>query len=171
MIILRFVYSKGLLERLIEFDTDDDPEEGFDHVEAYMMAGTYLGAHVPVVAERPSNWDAGKFKRQRFYLLPADEIMTLEFEHYLRSCIGERYGILAIFSFITHINLNQKHTTICSGLISGALRGCKFFPRPLMVPFHRISVRDLHLIMMARPDVREITSLDQEFIDHTKGPT
>ena len=169
MIILRFVYTPSFLTRLIEFDSDDDPEEGFSHVDGVTTKGTYIGAHVPEVAERPSNWDAGKFKRERFLLLPADADMTAKWEHYLRACIGEKYGTVAIFSFITHFNLNKKHTTICSGLQTAALRGCDYFPRPLQVPFHRISVRDLHLILMAQREVREIGSADPEFLAHTSA--
>jgi hypothetical protein len=163
-IILRFVYSPELLTEMILFDSDEP--EGYSHVEAVTTDGKYLGAHTEGVAARPIGWDAGKFQREKFFLLPASDEATATWMHYLRSCIGEAYGYKAIFGFITHFDLNEHHTTICSGLQTLALRWCEYFPRPLTIPAHRISVRDLHLGLMMRPDIREIQPTDPEFVGH-----
>jgi hypothetical protein len=163
-IILRFVFSPELLTKMILFDSDEP--EGFSHVEAVTTNGHYLGAHTEGVAERPMDWDTGKFTRETFLALPATDEQTAKWLHYLRSCLGEAYGYAAIFGFITHFDLNEHHTTICSGLQTLALRWCEYFPRPLTIPAHRISVRDLHLGLMMRPDIQEVTKTDPIFLAH-----
>lgn len=167
MIILRFVYSPEILTRLIEFDSNDP--DGYSHVEAVTTDGKYLGAHTEGVAARPMDWDAEKFQRELFLALPATDDQTAKWMHYLRACIGEAYGYAAIFGFITHFDLNEHHTTICSGLQTLACRWCNVLPRPLPVPAHRVSVRDLRLGLMMRPDLIEITPDDPLFKAHIAG--
>jgi len=164
MIILRFVHVPEMLTNLILFDSDSP--NGYSHVEAVTPDGEFLGAHVTGVEARPMDYDAGKFERQKFMLLSADVEMTDKFYHYLRSVTGERYDYAAIFGFITHFDINEKHTVICSGLQTLALRWCLFFPVALPVPAHRVSVRDLELGLTMRPDVREIKQNDPDFISH-----
>jgi hypothetical protein len=167
MIILRFVYNPGLLEPMITFDSNEPG--GFCHVEAVTPDGKYLGAHVDGVAARPMDWDAGKFTKQKFMLLPADAEMTAKWIHYLRAVIGEPYDFSAIAAFVSHFDMRQKHHTICSALQTLALRWCEYFPISLPVPAHRVSVRDLELGLTMRPDVREIEPTDPIFIAHIAG--
>lgn len=168
-IILRFVHSPGLLEKMQLFDTDSDYEKGFTHVEGVTTDGRYLGAHVEGVEARPMNWDSGRFTRQKFILLPASDEMTAKWVHYLRACIGEKYGYVAIFGFITHLDINQHHTTICSGFQALALRWCERFPRVLPVLAHRISVRDMDLGIAMIPDAVEIEQDDAAFRSHVNS--
>jgi hypothetical protein len=163
-IILRFVFVPETLTEMILFDSDEP--NGYSHVEAVTPDGKYLGAHTTGVEARPMDYDAGKFTRQKFFLLPADPEMSAKFYHYLRAVIGEKYDYAAIFGFVTHFDINQKHTVICSGLQTLAARACLFFPAVLPVPAHRVSVRDLELGLTMRPDVREIEPSDPVFISH-----
>lgn len=167
MIVLRFVYDPGLLEKLITFDSDEPG--GFCHVEAVMPDGKYLGAHVTGVEARPPDYDAGKFTRQKFMLLPADADRTARWAHYLRAVEGEPYDFGAIAGFVSHLDMRQKHHVICSALQTLALRWCEYLPVPLPVPAHRVSVRDLELGLTMRLDVREITQDDPVFIAHVSS--
>jgi len=184
MIIVRFVHDEragtqgkpSLLRRffawaianLILFD-EDDPD-GFSHIEAVTPDGRYLGAHTTGVEARPMDYDVG-FQREMFLLLPADPEMSAKFYHYLNAVAEkhEGYDVMAIFGFITHFDLSTHHTTICSGLFTLAARWCLYFPNRLEVPAHRISVRDSKLMLLARPDVREIEKTDPVFIAHIGG--
>ena len=159
-----------IIAELILFD-EDDPT-GFSHVEAVTPDGKYLGAHTTGVEARPMDYDIG-FKRERFYLLQADDETSAKFYHYLNAVAEkhEGYDLQAIFGFITHFDMNKIHTTICSGLFVLALRWPLWLPIPLGVPAHRISVRDLELMLRARAagDVREIEKTDPVFIAHIGG--
>jgi hypothetical protein len=161
------VHVPETLTDLILFDSDSP--NGYSHVEAVTPDGKYLGAHTTGVEARPMDYDAGKFNRQKFLFLPADDAASAKFYHYLRAVIGEGYDYGAIFGFVTHFDLNNKHTVICSGLQTLALRWCLFFPVVLPVLAHRISVRDLELGLAMRPDVREIESSDPIFISHVNA--
>jgi hypothetical protein len=176
-IILRFVHCPGFLQNLILLDSNDrdtgDNEPGFSHIDAVTTDGKYLGAHVTGVESRPMDYDAGKFARQKFMLLRADDGMTAKWMHYLRAVENkhEGYDYLAIFGFITHLDLNQHHHTICSGFQALALRGCLYLPRVLTVRAHRISVRDLRFGLSMRDDVEEITQEDVRFHAHISAGT
>jgi hypothetical protein len=153
MIRLRFVHGTDAVSNAIIFQTGGL----YSHVEAVTPEGQYLGAHADGgVLARPSDYDAGQFDRQRFLDLAASEEMSLRFYHYLRSVIGEPYDFAAIASFVAHYDLHQKARVICSALITLALRGCGFFPLPLSQLAHKVSPRDLELMLSARGDVHEI---------------
>jgi hypothetical protein len=163
LIILRFVHHRIIGSDLIDFQTLGK----YSHVEALTPEGTYIGAHADTgVESRPMNYDAGTFDREKFLLLPADPGMSEKFYHYLRAVIGEPYDFGAIATFVAHFDIHQKHRVICSALQTLALRWCNFLPVPLPVPAHEISPRDLELGLTMRPDVREITPNDPEFIAH-----
>jgi hypothetical protein len=163
MIILRFVHHPGVGSDLIDYQSFGN----YSHVEALTPEREYIGAHANVgVASLPMDYDAGKFDRQRFLLLPADDAMSAKFYHYLRAVIGEPYDFAAIASFVVHLDFHQKHRVICSALQTLALRGCDCFPVPLPVPAHEISPRDLELGLMMRPDVRDVATTDPDFQAH-----
>lgn len=161
--ILRFVHVDGPVTRAILFATGGL----YSHVEAVMRAGTYLGAHTTGVEERPANYDANGFTRQRFLSLPGPAEMNDKFEHYLRAVLGEPYDYAAIAGFTFHIDRHQENHTICSALIALALRGCEFFRKPLPIAAHAISVRDLELGLCMRDDVAEVGIDDLRL--HTGG--
>jgi len=164
VIILRFVYVEGFWQKLIRFDSDEP--DGYSHVEAVTTDGKYLGAHTEGVEARPMDWDAGKFAKEQFMLLPATDAQTAKWQHYLRAVIGEPYDFGAIAAFVSHFDMRQKHHVICSALQTLALRWCEYFPRNLEIPAHRISVRDLRLGLRMRPDTRVITKDDPIFAAH-----
>lgn len=156
MIRLRFVHCPDMISNGIILQTGGR----YSHVEAVTPDGKYLGAHADGgVQARPADYDKGKFDRQRFLELAADEAMAAKFYHYLNAVIGEPYDLGAIAGFVSHISIHQQGHTICSSLQALALRGCEYFPRPLPVPAHEISPRDLELILSGRPDAREIPSI------------
>ena len=165
MIVLRFVFVKGPVTDLILFQTGG----GFSHVEALTTKNTLIGAHTTGVEERPRSYDANTLTREKFLLLPADDGMSAKFEHYLRACIGEPYDYRAIGGFVHHLDRHQEHRTICSALVTLALRGCAWLPVPLPVLAHMISVRDLELGLAMRPDVREVPPSDADLLAHVAG--
>jgi hypothetical protein len=156
-IILRFVHCIGAVSDGILLQTGGI----YSHVEAVTPEGLYLGAHADGgVLARPSDYDAGKFDREIFVELTADDAMTAKFYHYLNAVIGEPYAFSAIAGFILHLDMQARHRVICSALQTLAIRWCNFFPvgllMPLAVPAHEISPRDLGLMLIQRPDVRVI---------------
>ncbi len=161
--ILRFVHVDGPVTRAILFATGGL----YSHVEAVTRAGTYLGAHTAGVEERPANYDANHFTRQRFLSLLSTAEMNDKFEHYLRAVLGEPYDYAAIAGFTFHVDRHQEHHTICSALIALALRGCGYLPKPLPIAAHAISVRDLELGLCMRDDVAEVGVDDLR--PHTSG--
>lgn len=163
MIILRFVHCSGAIEELILFDSNGGQ---YSHVEAVTPDGKYLGAHTTGVEARQMDYDAGKFSREKFLLLPANDEMSAKFYHYIRAVIGEPYDFGAIAAFVAHFDQRQKHHVICSALQTLGLRWCEYFPVPLPVLAHRVSVRDLELGLAMRPDIKEITKNDSAFIAH-----
>lgn len=165
MIILRFVHHRIIGSDLIDYQTLGM----YSHVEALTHDGKYIGAHADTgVQARPIGYDAGTFDREKFLLLPADEVMSARFYHYLNAVIGEPYDFGAIACFVVHFDIHQKHRVICSALQTLAVRWCGYLPVPLPVPAHEISPRDLELGLTMRPDVKEIKPTDQAFIDHLK---
>jgi hypothetical protein len=153
-IILRFVHATDIVSDGILVDTGGK----YSHVEAVTPEGKLLGAHASGgVLARPSDYDAGKFDRERFlHLTAADEAMAAKFYHYLNAVIGEPYDFGAIAGFVSHLDVHQKHRVICSALQALALRWCEYFPVVLPVPAHELSPRDLEVGLIMRPDVRDI---------------
>lgn len=152
-VILRFVHCPDPISNGIIFQTGGL----YSHVEAVTPDGKYLGAHCDGgVLARERDYDAGRFDRERFLELAASADMAAGFYHYLNAVVGEPYDFGAIAGFIGHLDVHQKRRTICSALQTLALRGCMYFPRPLSILAHRVSPRDLELMLSARPDVREI---------------
>jgi hypothetical protein len=150
MIRLRFVYSDDPIGRGIILDTGGN----YSHVEAVTPDGQYLGAHSDGgVQARPADYDKGQFTRELFVDLPADEITTVKFHHYLNACVGEPYDFKAIAGFVLHWDEHDKHKVICSALQTLALRGCGWFASPLAQPAHEISPRDLLLMLSGRVNI------------------
>ena len=153
MIRLRFVGRSDPESLAILFDTGGL----YSHVEAVTPDGKYLGAHVDGgVQARPADYDKGQFDHDLFVNLAADDVMTDKFYHYLNAVIGEPYDFGAIAAFITHLDQREKHHVICSALQSLALSpapGCGWFENWLSVPAHRISPRDLLMVISGRLNI------------------
>jgi hypothetical protein len=157
------------LVRLILFQMS--APTGYSHVEALTPDGYYIGAHSTGVEKRPMNYDAGAVGlREKFVLLTVTDEQAAKFYHYLNApeVLGERYDFWAILGFVLRFNINKAHTVVCSALMTLALRWILFFPYPLPVFAHKISVRDLDL-MLDRPDVRVIQKNGPEFTAHIAG--
>lgn len=155
-IILRFVHCADAISNAIIFQTGGL----YSHVEAVTPDGKYLGAHMDGgVLARPRDYDAGQFDRQKFIELDAPAEMAAKFYHYLDAVVGEPYDFGAIAGFVSHLDIHQKAKVICSALQTLALRGCLYFPRALSALAHRVSPRDLELILSGRADAREIPSV------------
>ena len=155
MIKLRFVHHTDAISDAIDFGTYGL----YSHVEALTPDGKYLGAHTDVgVQALPIDYDKGKFDRELLVDLDADDAMTAKFYHYLNAVVGEPYDFGAIAAFITHFDQRMKHHVICSALQTLALSpapGCGWFPNWLSVPAHRISPRDLLLVLSGRVAIQE----------------
>ena len=174
-IVLRFVHNPSgpwlsrLLVHLILFQMRSPT--GFSHVEALTPDGFYIGAHSTGVEKRPLGYDAGAAElREQFLLLEVTDDQARTFYHYLNSpeVIGEPYGFWDILGFVFYFNAHKRHTVVCSALQTLALRACGFFPHPLPMFAHKISVGMLEL-MLDRPDVRPIEGNRPEFLTHVNS--
>jgi hypothetical protein len=131
------------------------------HVEAVTPEGTgprkYLGAHCDGgVQLRDVGYDARVLQRELF----ADLAETApgqadEFYAFLSRHIGEPYDFKSILGFLVpNISAHQPQHIICSALQALALRQCGWFATPLVEPAHKISPRDLLLIISGRVEVK-----------------
>jgi hypothetical protein len=151
-IIVRFVHGTDPVSDAILLDTGGL----YSHVEAVTPEGKYLGAHADGgVLARDSNYDAGKFNREKFVELTADDAMTAKFYHYLNAVVGEPYAFNAIAGFMLHFDAHMQHRVICSALIALATRWCTFF-QPLSLPAHEVTPRDYELILSTRSDAKVV---------------
>lgn len=152
MIKLRFVHGDDLISMGIILQTGG----WCSHVEAVTPEGLYLGAHASGgVQARPADYDKGKFDREQFVELPADDKMTEEFYAFLNRHIGEPYDFKAIAGFVLHRDFHLAAHAICSALQALALRQCGWFGTPLGIPAHSITPRDLLLVLAGRVDITQ----------------
>jgi hypothetical protein len=144
---LRFVRGNSIESAAIIADTGG----AWSHVECVLPDGRYLGAHADVgVQALPNNYDADTFEDQKFLDLPCVPSMSTRFYIAAEKHIGEPYDFLAIAGFVSHLDLHEKAKVICSALITLCLRDCGWFATPLAEPAHKISPRDLYLIISGR---------------------
>lgn len=153
MLQLRFVRSIGLASDAIVALQKTALPFSPSHVEAVTPDGLYLGAHFSGgVQKRPKDYDAGKFSHELFLTLEATEDQAVAFYAFLDKHVGEEYDWRAIIGFVIPEHEHIPNHTICSALITLALRakGCEYFRWPLAAPAHLIDPRDLLLILSAR---------------------
>ena len=144
---LRFVSSeRNWLSELIRWRTMGE----VSHVENVLRDGSIIGAYGDGVKQIPGDTDLG-YTTQRF----VDILMTQDsldrWESYLKSRIGRPYDYSAIAGFLVHANWRHRRAFICSMLSTLSLRPPGTFPRPLAVPAHEVSPRDLLLTLSAHP--------------------
>jgi hypothetical protein len=133
------------------------------HVEAVTPAGNgpgpkYLGAHAEGgVQARDVGYDAAILQRELFVdLAETAPGQADEFYAFLNRHIGEPYDFKSILGFLVpDVAAHQPGHVICSALQALALRQCGWFAAPLVEPAHKISPRDLLLIISARMQVSE----------------
>lgn len=148
MIRLRFVTASDAISAGIRA-----AEYGFwaSHVEAVMPGGTLLGAHYDGgVQARAPDYDKGKFSRELFVDLPADQAMTDTFHDFLRAQIGKPYDVEAIIAFVARRDWQDPGSWFCSELQAAALVCCDWFAAPLATEFNHVTPRDLLLIISGR---------------------
>jgi hypothetical protein len=149
MIRLRFVSGKDAVSLGIRAQTRSD----WSHAEAVTPDGLYLGAHAQggVEARKPG-YDADYLAKDLLVDLGETAPGQAEaFYAFLNRHIGESYDFGAIFDFaIPGIEVHEARHVICSAFMTLGLRQCGFFATPLSEPAHRISPRDLLLLVSAR---------------------
>ena len=144
---LRFVCTeRNWLSELIRWQTQGP----VSHVEAVTSEGTIIAAYGDGVKEIPGDTDLG-YSIQRYVDVLAPQESIARWESYLRSRCGRPYDYQAIAGFVLHINWRHPRGFICSMLQALALRESGTFPRPLAVPAHEVSPRDLLLTLSAHP--------------------
>jgi hypothetical protein len=125
----------------------------FSHVEAVMPDGNYLGAHADGgVTARAPGYDAAYLERELFVDLPETAPAQAEaFHAFLARHIGEPYDFASILGFVVPgVALHQARHVICSAFMTLGLRQCGWFASPLCEAAHKISPRDLLLMISAR---------------------
>jgi hypothetical protein len=157
MIHLRFVTSNAFSSRLIRLQAGVSMPFTPSHVEALTVDGQdYIGAHIEDgIRARPVGYDAADLmmlpdgtKSERIVSLPCTDEQEAAFYDFVHSKVGTPYDPKAILGF----ELDEGHFhdfghLICSAFMCQALRKADYFRWPMTVPFHRISPRDLLLIL------------------------
>ena len=125
----------------------------FSHAEAVTPQGRYLGAHADGgVAARAPGYDAAWLERELFVELAETAPGQAEaFYAFLERHIGEPYDFESILGFLLPgVALHEAQHVICSAFVTLGLRQCGWFAAPLCEPAHKISPRDLLLMISAR---------------------
>jgi hypothetical protein len=142
----------------------------YSHVEAVTPEGKYLGAHASGgVQARDPGYDAAYLDHELFvdlpnlartfasgspFIAPEPDTQADEFYAFLGRHIGEPYDFESILGFLVpNISAHQPQHIICSALQALALRQCRWFATPLVEPAHKITPRDLLLIISGRVPV------------------
>jgi hypothetical protein len=101
-------------------------------------------------------YDAAYLDRDLLVDLPAPAPgQADEFYAFLERHIGEPHDFKSIVKFlIPGIELHQARHVTCSAFQTLGLRQCEWFARPLVEPAHKISPRDLLLIISGRVAVK-----------------
>ncbi|HEY6258031.1 MAG TPA: hypothetical protein VIY51_19785 [Xanthobacteraceae bacterium] len=149
MIRLRFVCGRDTVSLGIRA-RENFP---FSHAEAVTPDGRYLGAHADGgVQAREPGYDAAYLERALFVDLPETQAgQAAAFYAFLDRHIGEPYDFESILGFLVPgLELHQARHVICSAFMTLALRQCGWFAAPLCEPAHKISPRDLLLMISAR---------------------
>jgi hypothetical protein len=127
------------------------------HVEAVTPQGKYLGAHCDGgVQARDVGYDAQVLQQELFVELPETAPgQADEFYAFLNRHIGEPYDFESILGFLVpNIPAHEPQHVICSALQALALRQCQWFATPLVEPAHKITPRDLLLIISGRIEIK-----------------
>lgn len=124
------------------------------HVEAVTPDGFYLGAMFSGgVQKRPIGYDNGKFNNEKILTLEATADQDKLFYGYLEKHIDEPYDWEAILGFLIPENFHNSNHTICSALITQALRASSWFRFQLAVHSHLVDPRDLLLMISVQMQV------------------
>jgi hypothetical protein len=152
MIRLRFVTGNDQLSALIRLQAGICMPFTPSHVEALSQDGkTYIGEHLEGgMQARPVGYDAATMLHEKLVELPCTPEQEASFYAYVTSKTGESYDWISILGFmLTELHLHSVGSLVCSAIITAGLRSspAPYFPMPLTVPFHKISPRDLFLML------------------------
>lgn len=175
MIRIRFVTCDDLVSDLIRKQAGTCMPFIPSHAEALSQDGQYyIGQHLDGgMRKRPVGYDANSLmtlpdgrKSERIVSLPCSMDQEAAFYSYVHDKIGMPYDWISILGFaLTELHLHEVGSLICSAIMTAALRSTPaafvtkglafspYFPMPLTVPLHKISPRDLFLILSSRVQI------------------
>lgn len=160
MIRIRFVSSNALSSELIRLQAGVSMPFTPSHTEALSQDGKfYIGAQNDGVQKLPVGYDDGKVMKlpdgrdaDIIVSLPCSQEQEDAFYTFINSKIGEPYDWMAIAGFIEGNRHTPDHI-ICSAFMTYGLRKADYFPKPLTVPFHHVSPRDLLLMLSTHVEI------------------
>lgn len=165
MIRIRFVTEDDALSELIRIQAGVSMPFTPSHTEALSQDGKfYIGQHFDGgLQARPVGYNDAKLmtlpdgtKSSRIVALPCSDEQEAAFYGYLHDKLGQPYDWISILGFaLTQIHTHTVGSLICSAVMTAALRtkGCEYFKKPLTVPFHHISPRDLMLMLSGMVEI------------------
>lgn len=165
MIRLRFVTSPDTSSEMIRYQGGVSMPFTPSHVEALSQDGKfYIGQHMQGgMQPRPVGYDSSDIltlpdgrKADIIVELPCTSDQETAFYAYVHDKIGMPYDWVSILGFVlTEMHLHTVGSLICSAVMTAALRtkGCEYFAKPLTVPFHHISPRDLLLMLSSHVEI------------------
>jgi hypothetical protein len=127
------------------------------HVEALSRDGQhYIGQHLNGgMQARPIGYDKDESGRMdKLVPISCSQDEYNAFQQFCERHLGDVYDWRAIVSYIDLMdNMHTARASICSAIMTLALRAANIFPWPLTVPAHHISPRDLFLIMSTHVEI------------------
>lgn len=165
MIRIRFVAGNDAISKLIQVQAGTAMPFTPSHVETLSQDGKfYIGQHMKGGMEaRPVGYDAGQIAvlpngqlADRVVSLPCSDEQEAAYYAFIHDKIGQPYDWISILGFVlTEVHLHTVGSLICSAVTTAATRtkGCEYFRTPLTVPFHKISPRDLLLMLSSHVQI------------------
>lgn len=165
MIRIRFVAGNDPLSALIQAQGGTAMPFTPSHVESLSQDGKfYIGQHMRGgMQARPVGYDTGQIMilpdgrlADIIVSLPCTDAQEAAYYAFIHDKIGQPYDWISILGFVlTEVHLHTVGSLICSAITTAATRtkGCEYFPMPLTVPFHKISPRDLMLMLSSHVQI------------------
>lgn len=163
MIRIRFVTEDDKLSAAIRLQAGVSMPFTPSHTEALSQDGQfYIGQHLDGgMQARPVGYNDSRLmtlpdgsKSSRVVELPCTAVEETAFYNFVQSKIGQPYDWVSVLGFaLSELHLHTVGSLICSAVMTNALRVAGYFPMPLTVPFHRISPRDLLLMLSSHVQI------------------
>jgi hypothetical protein len=152
-ITLRWVRGSGPVSGLIVAQAKTTMPLIPSHVEAVTPDGFWLGAHFDG-GTRKRDADYDKATRIEQLILPLDSTdeQSRAFYAFLDKHVGDPYDWNAIIGLIPGFNWHEHDFghSICSAMITLALRASLWLPAPLATPAHLVTPANLLLIVSGK---------------------
>lgn len=150
VIQLRFVSGATLADDAIEIFE----RAWCTHVDSVAADGTLVGARLDGgVAVRPPNYAI--WNRVQLVDVDSTAEQFLAYWTFIAKQIGKPYDVWAIAAFAADRDWRTEDAWFCDELVARGLEVAGVI-RKLIVPNHRLDVRDLYLVVSAIADVPEI---------------